>query len=115
LYQAASIYILYLTTTANDICKSKKRSTVTANDVLEAISEIQFEEMLPQLNEFLAGARQKADDVKSQKKRKADDTGAADDSKVARVEDAADAQEEEQAVDEEPVEQEDAEPEAEEV
>ena len=53
--QAASVFILYLTTTANDICKSNKRSTITAADVLEALHEIQFDDLVPKLQEYLSG------------------------------------------------------------
>ncbi|KAH8056257.1 DNA-directed DNA polymerase [Aureococcus anophagefferens] len=34
--KAAGIFIIYLTTCANDVCKDKKRQTVSAADVLQA-------------------------------------------------------------------------------
>ncbi|KAH8092022.1 DNA-directed DNA polymerase [Aureococcus anophagefferens] len=56
--KAAGIFIIYLTTCANDVCKDKKRQTVSAADVLQAFAELELEEMKDTLQDFLAHFRQ---------------------------------------------------------
>ena len=48
---------MYLTTCANDICKDKKKQTVTAQDILAACGELELDDVKPQLEEFLAALR----------------------------------------------------------
>ncbi|KAJ8612441.1 hypothetical protein CTAYLR_006572 [Chrysophaeum taylorii] len=55
--KSAGIFILYLTTCANDFCKDKKRQTVSAADVMQAITELEFDEFKAQLQAFLASFR----------------------------------------------------------
>lgn len=55
--KSAGIFILYLTTCANDFCKDKKRQTVSAADVMQAVSELDFDEFKDQLQAFLASFR----------------------------------------------------------
>ena len=55
--KAAGIFIVYLTTCANDICKDKKKQTVTAQDILAACGELELDDVKPQLEEFLAALR----------------------------------------------------------
>lgn len=63
--ECAKIFIHYLTATANDTCRDAKRSTVSAEDVLAAIVEIDFGEMCSDveaaLGAFRTAKRRKAD------------------------------------------------------
>jgi DNA polymerase epsilon subunit 3 len=54
--ECAKIFIHYLTATANEMCRDGKRQTISVDDVLKAIDEIEFsEEMLEPLTAALAG------------------------------------------------------------
>jgi len=54
--RSASIFALYVTACANDICREGKRSTISANDVFKALDELEFETFTPQVKEFVEGA-----------------------------------------------------------
>uniref|UniRef100_A0A7S2DWQ9 Transcription factor CBF/NF-Y/archaeal histone domain-containing protein n=1 Tax=Octactis speculum TaxID=3111310 RepID=A0A7S2DWQ9_9STRA len=56
--KAAGIFIIYLTTCANDFCKEGKRSTISSADVLAALRELEFHDLIGPLEEFLAHYRQ---------------------------------------------------------
>lgn len=63
--------MIYLTTCANDYARESKRQTITANDILAAIKELEFDEFSPQLEAFLAQYRaeeQSKKDVKAKNK-----------------------------------------------
>ncbi|ELR14904.1 CCAATbox binding transcription factor subunit HAP3-related, putative [Acanthamoeba castellanii str. Neff] len=51
--KAAKIWILYATACANDFCQNSNRSTISANDVLMAMEELEFPDFVPQLKETL--------------------------------------------------------------
>ncbi|KAJ0074605.1 hypothetical protein Patl1_37579 [Pistacia atlantica] len=53
--ESTPIFIHYLSTTANDICKESKRQTMNADDVLKAIEEIDFLEYVGPLKASLDG------------------------------------------------------------
>ncbi|KAK9170398.1 hypothetical protein Syun_002538 [Stephania yunnanensis] len=79
--ESARIFIHYLSATANDICKESKRQTINAEDVFNALEEIEFIEFIEPLkaalNDFRKrNARKKAGamKVKVDKKRKAEGT-----------------------------------------
>jgi len=55
--QACKIFIHYLTSTANDICTESKRSTLSADDVIRAVREIDFHELEPKLRDHLNQAK----------------------------------------------------------
>ena len=55
--RACGIFVIYLTTCANDYAREQKRQTITANDVLAAVKELDFDEFTPQLEAFLAQYR----------------------------------------------------------
>lgn len=55
--RASGIFIIYLTACANDFARENRRQTITANDVLAAIKELEFEEFAPELTAFLEGYR----------------------------------------------------------
>lgn len=51
--RACGIFCIYLATCANDFARESKRQTITANDILAAIKELDFDEFTPQLEHFL--------------------------------------------------------------
>ncbi|KAF4349357.1 hypothetical protein CsatB_009712 [Cannabis sativa] len=57
--ESARIFIHYLSATANDICKESKRQTISGDDVLKALEEIEFSEFLDPLNSSLIEFRKK--------------------------------------------------------
>ncbi|OEU15310.1 hypothetical protein FRACYDRAFT_164395, partial [Fragilariopsis cylindrus CCMP1102] len=56
--RASGIFIIYLTACANDFARENRRQTITANDVLAAIKELEFDEFSPELTSFLEGYRE---------------------------------------------------------
>lgn len=55
--RATGIFIIYLTSCANDFARENKRQTITANDVLAATKELDFEEFIPEMQTFLENYR----------------------------------------------------------
>lgn len=55
--KAASIFILYCTSCANNHALKGKRKTLTGQDVLDALEEMEFEHFIPQLEKCLAAYR----------------------------------------------------------
>lgn len=55
--RATGIFIIYLTSCANDFARENKRQTITANDVLAATKELEFDEFLPDMTKFLENYR----------------------------------------------------------
>jgi len=55
--RAAGIFVIYITACANDFARENRRQTITANDVLAAIKELDFDEFTPQLLSFLENYR----------------------------------------------------------
>jgi DNA polymerase epsilon subunit 3 len=53
--ESAKVFLNYLTMTANDICKEKKRQTISADDVLQALQDLEFPELVEPLKEALEG------------------------------------------------------------
>jgi DNA polymerase epsilon subunit 3 len=53
LARAASVYVLYLTSAATNAAKGKK--TITAQHVVEALEEIEFESFVAPIKEALEG------------------------------------------------------------
>lgn len=51
--RACGIFCIYLATCANDFARESKRQTITANDIFAAMKELDFEEFVPQLEQFL--------------------------------------------------------------
>jgi hypothetical protein len=49
------VFINFITATANDICKEKKRATINADDVFQALEDLEFAELLPALKESYEG------------------------------------------------------------
>ncbi|WCJ41830.1 DNA polymerase epsilon subunit 3 [Euphorbia peplus] len=57
--ESARIFIHYLSATANDICKESKRQTIKAEDVLQALEEIEFPELVGPLKASLTEFKRK--------------------------------------------------------
>ena len=53
--RAAGVFIFYLTHCANDISREKKRSTIYASDVLNALVELEYEHFKRPVEDFLNG------------------------------------------------------------
>eukprot|EP00624_Nannochloropsis_granulata_P007411 evm.model.NODE_7565_length_13978_cov_20.023323.5 len=66
--RAAGIFILYITACANDFSRDGKRATLTANDVYAALKELDFEDMIEPLQDFL---RRSNEEKKNKIERKA--------------------------------------------
>lgn len=72
--ESAKIFIHYLTATANDACRDSKRSTISADDVLRAVEDIEFADFVPPLQASLEGFKKEAAQKKAAAgKRKAKD------------------------------------------
>jgi len=56
--KACSIFILYISTIASDVSKEGKRSTVTAQDVITALKDLEFDEFVPNIEACLAAFRE---------------------------------------------------------
>lgn len=67
LTRAASVFILYLTTTASGNAASKKLKTLQAHHILEALGEIEFEHFVGPLKEFLEQYRASVKEKKESK------------------------------------------------
>jgi DNA polymerase epsilon subunit 3 len=53
--ESAKVFISFLTCTANDICKEKKRNTISGDDVFAALEVLDLEDLIPPLKEALTG------------------------------------------------------------
>lgn len=49
--KAASVFILYLTSAATNVAKKSSRKTLAATDVIEAMSDLEFENFVEPLKE----------------------------------------------------------------
>mmetsp|Transcript_31399 Transcript_31399/g.46877 ORF Transcript_31399/g.46877 Transcript_31399/m.46877 type:complete len:242 (-) Transcript_31399:312-1037(-) len=86
--RACGIFVIYLTACANDFARENKRQTITANDVMAAVKELDFEEFLPQLTSFLEQhraeekikrkAKEAAKAAREEQEAEADDDGEAE-------------------------------------
>lgn len=65
--ESAKVFISYVTATANDVCKDKKRATLNADDVFTALEETDFFELLPQLKEAYEAYKQSLKEKKDKK------------------------------------------------
>ncbi|KAG7668960.1 hypothetical protein Ndes2526B_g00676 [Nannochloris sp. 'desiccata'] len=51
--EAAKLFIHYLTAAANDNCKDAKRQTISADDIMTALTDLEFGELVEPLKESL--------------------------------------------------------------
>ena len=54
--ESAKVFINYITAAANDACKEAKRQTMSQADVLTALEELQFGELIPDVKVSIDGA-----------------------------------------------------------
>ncbi|GLJ54184.1 hypothetical protein SUGI_1161430 [Cryptomeria japonica] len=71
--ESARLFIHYLSATANDICKESKRQGINAEDVLKALEEMEFPELLEPLGTSLNAFRKQNASKKSESKTKSAD------------------------------------------
>ncbi|XP_037548461.1 DNA polymerase epsilon subunit 3 [Nematolebias whitei] len=111
--QAASVFVLYATSCANNFAMKAKRKTLNAGDVLAAMEEMEFQRFLEPLREALEVYKkdQKGKKEVSEQKRKDKEKKVDSESSKYREEEEADEEEEEeqQRMEEEPEEEEDVE------
>lgn len=71
LAESARVFISYVTAAANDVAREHKRQTISAEDMLTALDDLDFGELLPELREALdarkKGAKDAADKAAKQK------------------------------------------------
>lgn len=53
--KSATIFINYLTATANDVTKSTNKKILSANDIFSALETLEFDEFSDKLREALEG------------------------------------------------------------
>ena len=70
--KAAGIFVLYLAHNANQLCHQSKRSTIQADDVLQALSDIEFGEFNDDLRRMLQEYRDEQEQIRLSKKQKRD-------------------------------------------
>lgn len=80
--KAASIFILYLTSTANVIAKKGNRKTISGQDVIQAMTDIEFDQFVDPLQEslenFKKAQKEKKDASSKKKQQKKDEDDAGD-------------------------------------
>lgn len=54
--ESAKVFISYISTTANDIAHESKRQTISAEDVVKAVEELEFAELVAPLKDYMEGA-----------------------------------------------------------
>ncbi|MCL4149772.1 UNVERIFIED_CONTAM: hypothetical protein GTU68_048354 [Idotea baltica] len=69
--KAASVFVLYATSTALTVTQKNKKKTLTAQDVLLAMTEIDFEKFVEPLEESLEMYRKSLQNKKEQKEARA--------------------------------------------
>lgn len=75
LAKAASVFVLYATSCANNVAVKSKRKTVTGSDIIAAMEEMEFENFIDSLNGNLEQFRQgksKKDAAKSKREKSKD-------------------------------------------
>ncbi|XP_018023217.1 DNA polymerase epsilon subunit 3 [Hyalella azteca] len=69
--RAASVFVLYATSTANALAQANKKKTLTGQDVLDAIKEMDFEQFVEPLTECLEAFKRSQQSKKELKEAKA--------------------------------------------
>ncbi|KAI9320056.1 histone-fold-containing protein [Dichotomocladium elegans] len=72
--KAATVFINYLSSVANDTAKSANHKTITATDVLKAMEVIEMDHLIQPLKESFTAYQQLQSDKKQRKKEKKTDT-----------------------------------------
>ncbi|XP_013886221.1 DNA polymerase epsilon subunit 3 [Austrofundulus limnaeus] len=107
--QAASVFVLYATSCANNFAMKAKRKTLNAGDVLAAMEEMEFQRFMEPLREALEvykkdqkGKKEVSEQKRKDKEKKID----TDSSKCREEEEPEEEEEEQQRMEEEPEEEE---------
>ncbi|XP_054587957.1 DNA polymerase epsilon subunit 3 isoform X2 [Nothobranchius furzeri] len=105
--QAASVFVLYATSCANNFAMKAKRKTLNAGDVLAAMEEMEFERFMEPLREALEVYKkdQKGKKEVSEQKRKDKEKKVDSENDKSREDDEADEEEQQQCMEEEPEEE----------
>ncbi|XP_023938314.1 DNA polymerase epsilon subunit 3 [Bicyclus anynana] len=74
LAKAASVFVLYVTSAATNIVKNNKRKALTGQDVLEAMTDIEFDRFVEPLREALENYKQVTSAKKLATGKKKDDS-----------------------------------------
>lgn len=86
--KAASIFILYLTSSANILAKKGNRKTISGADVIQAMIDIDFDQFVDPLQESLENFRkiqkEKKDATKKKQQKKDDDDVNGEDEEAGR-------------------------------
>lgn len=53
--EAAKVFISYISSTANEVCREGKRHTISAEDVFTALNDVELVELIQPLREHLDG------------------------------------------------------------
>ncbi|KAK7084407.1 DNA polymerase epsilon subunit 3 [Halocaridina rubra] len=69
--KAASVFVLYTTSTANSMAQKNKKKTVSSQDVFSAMKEMEFEKFIEPLQESLDLYKKSMQNKKEQKEAKA--------------------------------------------
>ncbi|KAG7211489.1 hypothetical protein KM043_010761 [Ampulex compressa] len=87
--KASSIFILYLTSSANIIAKKGNRKTISGPDVIQAMTDIEFEQFIDPLQDSLENFRkaqkEKKDATSKRKQQKKDEDDVAEEDEAGRV------------------------------
>lgn len=75
LSRATSLFILYSTTKANEIASGKNRRTIHSQDVLDSISHLGFEHLVPELETWLAHFNDEKEKESAQKPKRGKNRG----------------------------------------
>lgn len=67
--KAASVFVLYATSCSNNFALKGKRKTISANDVLSALEDMEFDQFVDPLKECLAAYKRGQQGKKDQKKK----------------------------------------------
>ena len=67
---SARMFVHYLTARADEIAKEKKKNIVTAENVLEALEDLEFQFFIPELQDLLKQTRNVSDAKKAEEKQK---------------------------------------------
>lgn len=70
LSRATSLFILYSTTRANEVATENSRRTVYSQDVLNAISTLGFDHLVPELIKWHSVYMEEKENLKTNKKKK---------------------------------------------
>ncbi|XP_075041564.1 DNA polymerase epsilon subunit 3 [Mixophyes fleayi] len=108
--RAASVFVLYATSCANNFAMKGKRKTLNVNDVLAAVEEMEFQRFLTPLKESLEAYRRdqkgkkEATELKKKDKDKKTDGEDQDRSREEEIEEEEEKMDEDEVVEEEEVE-----------